>query len=161
MKKHTIETIVGVFVVIALIWAGFTVIKLARAAVLGEDSYPVYARFATVAGLRAGCSVNIYGMEVGHVRSLSLDADRQMVLVGLDVRKDVKIYDDASAAVKSAGLIGDKYIKIEPGGAGQVLKPGGTITETSVPADIEDLIGKFAFGDVKKDSRNTAGQTAR
>jgi phospholipid/cholesterol/gamma-HCH transport system substrate-binding protein len=63
----------------------------------------------------------------------------------------VKVYDDAAATIKSAGLIGDKYVKIDPGGAGVVLKPGGMITQTSAPADIEDLIGKYAFGDVKKE----------
>ncbi|OPY72959.1 MAG: hypothetical protein A4E62_00667 [Syntrophorhabdus sp. PtaU1.Bin002] len=52
---------------------------------------------------------------------------------------------------KPSGLIGDKYVKIDPGGAGVALKPRGIITQTSVPADIEDLIGKYAFGDVKKE----------
>jgi phospholipid/cholesterol/gamma-HCH transport system substrate-binding protein len=81
---------------------------------------------------------------------LGIDAERQMGVVAMNITKGVKVYDDAAATIKSAGLIGDKYVSIDPGGAGVVLKPGGLITQTSVPADIEDLIGKYAFGDVKK-----------
>jgi phospholipid/cholesterol/gamma-HCH transport system substrate-binding protein len=75
-----------------------------------------------------------------------------MGIVAMKINKGVKVYDDAAATIKSAGLIGDKYVKIDPGGAGEVLNPRGIITQTSVPADIEDLIGKYAFGDVKKES---------
>jgi phospholipid/cholesterol/gamma-HCH transport system substrate-binding protein len=161
MKKYSIETAVGIFVVIGLICVGYMAVKLGKVQVSGEDTYPLYARFATVVGLRVGSPVDIYGIEVGHVKSLSIDKERQMALVRIDVRKDMKIYDDASATIKTAGLIGDKYIRIDPGGAGEVLKPGATITETSVPTDIEDLIGKVAFGDVKKEPGAAPAQTGK
>jgi len=74
-------------------------------------------------------------------------------LITLKIRKGVKVYDDASAAIKTAGLIGDKFVNIDPGGGGEVLKPEGTITETTTPTDIEDLISKYAFGDVKKEDK--------
>jgi len=85
------------------------------------------------------------------VTSLGIDSERQMGVVGMKISKQTEVYDDAAATIKSSGLIGDKYVKIDPGGAGEVLKPRGIITQTSVPADIEDLIGKYAFGDVKKE----------
>ena len=81
---------------------------------------------------------------------LGIDAERQMGIIDMKINKGVQVYDDAAATIKSAGLIGDKYVKIDPGGAGVVLKAGGMITQTSVPADIEDLIGKYSFGDAKK-----------
>ena len=151
MKKYSMETMVGIFVVIGLICVGYMAVKLGKVTLLGEDTYPLFARFSTVSGLRVGSSVDIYGIEVGRVTALAIDGDRQMALVTMTIRKGMKIYDDGSATVKSSGLIGDKYVKIDPGGAGEVLKSGGMITETSVPADIEDLIGKVAFGDVKKE----------
>ena len=151
MKKYSIETTVGIFVVIGLICVGYMTVKLGKVSLFGEDTYPLYARFASVSGLRVGSSVEIYGIEVGSVTSLGIDAERQMGVVGMKINKGVKVYDDAAATIKSAGLIGDKYVKIDPGGAGEVLKPRGIITQTSVPADIEDLIGKYAFGDVKKE----------
>ncbi len=148
MKKYSMETAVGVFVLIGLICVGYMTVKLGKISLLGEDTYPLIARFVSVAGLRVGSSVEVYGIQVGSVQSLGIDAKRQMGVVEMKINKGVTVYDDATAAIKTSGLIGDKYIKIDPGGAGEPLKPGGAITQTSVPADIEDLIGKYAFGSV-------------
>jgi phospholipid/cholesterol/gamma-HCH transport system substrate-binding protein len=151
MKKYSIETAVGIFVVIGLMCVGYVTVKLGKVPLFGDETYPIYARFASVSGLRVSSSVEIYGIQVGSVTSLSIDSERQMGIVGMKLNKGTKVYDDAAATIKSAGLIGDKYVKIDPGGAGVVLKPQGIITQTSVPTDIEDLIGKYAFGDVKRE----------
>ena len=151
MKKYSMETVIGVFVLIALICVGYMTVKLGKISLFGGDTYPLKARFGSVSGLRVGSAVEIYGIEVGSVMHLGIDAERQMGIVDMKINKGVTVYDDAAATIKSAGLIGDKFVKIEPGGAGVVLKPRGMITQTSVPADIEDLIGKYAFGDVKKE----------
>ncbi len=87
---------------------------------------------------------------MGSVTSLDIDEQREMAVVGMRIDKGVKVYEDSAATIKTAGLIGDKYVKIDPGGAGPLLPPRGMITQTSVPPDIEDLIGRYAFGDVKK-----------
>jgi phospholipid/cholesterol/gamma-HCH transport system substrate-binding protein len=155
MKKYSIETAVGVFIVIGLICVGYMTVKLGKVSLFGDETYPLSARFASVSGLRVGSSVEIYGIQVGSVTSLVVDSERQMGIVAMKINKGVKVYDDAAATIKSAGLIGDKYVKIDPGGAGEVLNPRGIITQTSVPADIEDLIGKYAFGDVKKEPDKT------
>ncbi len=152
MKKYSIETVVGIFVVIGLIGVGYMTVKLGKLPYFSNDTYLISARFASVTGLRVGSPVEVMGIEVGRVERLTIDPDKQMALVELRISKDIKVYDDASAAIKTAGLIGDKFVKIEPGGAGAQLKPGGVITETTSPLDIEDLVGKYAFGDVKKDS---------
>jgi phospholipid/cholesterol/gamma-HCH transport system substrate-binding protein len=155
MKKYSIETAVGVFIVIGLMCVGYMTVKLGKVSLFGDETYPLSARFASVSGLRVGSSVEIYGIQVGSVTSLVVDSERQMGIVAMKINKGVKVYDDAAATIKSAGLIGDKYVKIDPGGAGEVLNPRGIITQTSVPADIEDLIGKYAFGDVKKEPDKT------
>jgi len=151
MKKYSIETAVGVFVVVGLICVGYMTVKLGKVSLFGEDAYPLTARFASVSGLRVGSAVEVYGIEVGSVMHLGIDAEKQMGVVGMKINRGVKVYDDAVATIKSAGLIGDKYVNIDPGGAGVVLKPGGVITQTSAATDIEDLIGKYAFGDTKKE----------
>jgi phospholipid/cholesterol/gamma-HCH transport system substrate-binding protein len=156
MKKYSMETAVGVFVVIGLLCVGYMTVKLGKLPIFGEETYPLYARFTSVSGLRVGSSVEIYGIQVGSVTSLGIDAEKQMGVVGMKIDRKTKVYDDADATIKSAGLIGDKYVKIDPGGAGAVLKPRGVITQTSVPADIEDLIGRYAFGDVKKEPDKAA-----
>jgi phospholipid/cholesterol/gamma-HCH transport system substrate-binding protein len=149
MKKYSMETAVGIFVVIGLLCVGYMTVKLGKVSLFGEDTYPLFARFTSVSGLRVGSSIEVYGIQVGSVTSLAIDSERQMGVVGMRIGTQTKVYDDAAATIKSSGLIGDKYVKIDPGGAGTVLRPRGVITQTSVPADIEDLIGKYAFGDVK------------
>ena len=161
MKKYSIETAVGVFVVVGLICVGYMTVKLGKVSLFGEDAYPLTARFASVSGLRVGSAVEVYGIEVGSVMHLGIDAEKQMGVVGMKINRGVKVYDDAVATIKSAGLIGDRYVNIDPGGAGAVLKPGGVITQTSAPTDIEDLIGKYAFGDVKKEPDRAAEKPTR
>jgi phospholipid/cholesterol/gamma-HCH transport system substrate-binding protein len=126
-------------------------VKLGNVSLLGGDTYVLQARFATVSGLKIGSPVEIYGIQVGRVDKLEIDPQKQLAWVELGIRNGINVYDDGSASIKTAGLIGDKFIKVDPGGSGNLLKPGGTITETSSALDIEDLIGRYAFGEVKKD----------
>jgi len=154
MKKYTMETVVGIFVVIGLLCVGYMTVKLGKVSLFGDNYYSLYARFASVSGLRDGSPVEIDGIEVGRVGQMSIDQERQMAIVELKIKKGIKVCDDASVSIKTSGLIGDKFVKIDPGGAGDILKPGGTITETTSALDIEDLISKYTFGDIKKDDKN-------
>jgi len=153
MKKYTIETVVGIFVVAGLLCVAYMTVKLGKVSLFGDNYYSLYAHFSAVSGLREGSPIEIDGIEVGRVERLTLDQEKQSPLVTLKIRKGIRVYDDASAAIKTAGLIGDKFVKIDPGGSGDILKPGGTITETTAAVDIEDLISKYAFGDIKKDDK--------
>jgi phospholipid/cholesterol/gamma-HCH transport system substrate-binding protein len=152
MKKYSIETVVGIFVVIGILCVAYMTVKLGKLSLFGDDYYSLYANFGSVSGLRVGSPIEVDGIEVGRVESLSIDQEKQAAVVELKIKKGIKIYDDAGASIKTAGLIGDKFVKVDPGGGGDVLKPGGRITETTSPIDIEDLIGKYAFGDIKKDT---------
>jgi phospholipid/cholesterol/gamma-HCH transport system substrate-binding protein len=95
--------------------------------------------------------VNILGIEVGRVERIFMDQETQKAIVEIKIKKGIKIYDDAIASIKTQGLIGDSYLSIDPGGAGELLGPRGIITETQAPLDIIELIGKYAFGEVKKE----------
>jgi phospholipid/cholesterol/gamma-HCH transport system substrate-binding protein len=150
MKRYKVETIVGIFVFLGLLCIGYMTVKLGKVSFLEDASYPVIAKFISVTGLRIGNPVNILGIEVGKVDKITMDQENQKAVVELKIRQGVKIYDDAIASIKSEGLIGDRYISIDPGGSGSLLGPKGTITETQAPVDIVDIIGKYAFGDVKK-----------
>jgi phospholipid/cholesterol/gamma-HCH transport system substrate-binding protein len=151
MKKYSLETVVGIFIVIGLLCVGYMTIKLGKIRMFGGDYYILYARFNSVSGLRVDSPVEIDGIEVGRVEQLKIDQDRQLAVVKLRIEKGIKVYSDAIASVKTSGLIGDKLVKIDPGGGGDLLSPGGSITETNSPVDIEDLIGKYAFGELKKE----------
>jgi phospholipid/cholesterol/gamma-HCH transport system substrate-binding protein len=154
MKKYTMETTVGIFLVLGLLCIGYMTVKLGHISLLGDNAYSLFARFTTVTGLRAGSLVYISGIEVGRVEKLTMDQENQKALVEMRVRKDIKIFDDAIASIKTEGLIGDMYLSIDPGGGGTPLKPGGFITETQPPLDIAGLVSKYAFGDVKKPDDN-------
>lgn len=153
MKKYSIETAVGIFVVAGLLCVAYMTVKLGKVSLLGNEYYSLYASFTSVSGLRLGNPVEIDGIEVGRVAGLNIDQEKQMAVVEMKIKNNIMIYDDAGASVRTAGLIGDRYVKIEPGGSGEILKPGGIITETTSPIDIEDLISKYAFGDIKKDDK--------
>jgi phospholipid/cholesterol/gamma-HCH transport system substrate-binding protein len=148
MKKSSIDLGVGIFVLIGLVCVGYLTIRLGKMEVFEDEYYFLNARFQSVTGLKAGANVEIAGVPVGKVDSISLDLKEQVALVQLKLKKDVVLTDDAIASVKTAGLIGDKYIKLSPGGSGEVLKPGDTILETESALDIEEIISKYAFGGV-------------
>jgi phospholipid/cholesterol/gamma-HCH transport system substrate-binding protein len=150
MKKYSKETVVGIFVVAGLVCIGYMTIKLGNVGILDDDTYALNARFNRVTGLREGNPVNMLGLEIGRVANFKMVQDEQAVIVEMRINKGIKIYDDALAAIKTEGLIGDRYMDIAPGGAGELLNPGETITETQSPTDLSELIGKYAFGDVKK-----------
>ena len=150
MKKYSNETIAGIFVVIGLICIGYMTVQLGNVSIFGDDSYSLYARFTSVAGLRVGNPVEMLGMEIGKVSSFKMDQEEQLAVVELKIKNGVNVYDDAIASIKTAGLIGDKYVSIDAGGGGDLLKQGDIIIETEAPADIGDLISKYAFGDVEK-----------
>jgi phospholipid/cholesterol/gamma-HCH transport system substrate-binding protein len=148
MKKYTQETVVGIFVVIGFLAIAYMTVKLGNIGFLGENSYTLYAKFNKVTGLRVGNPVSMLGLNIGRVESFKLDQDDQLVVVDFKINNGIKIYDDAIATIKTEGLIGDKFVSIDPGGSGELLKNGGTITDTESPTDIMDLVSKYAFGDV-------------
>jgi len=150
MKKYTMETIVGIFVVFGLICIGYMTVKLGNVHILGDDSYPLIAKFNTASGLKVGNPVEILGIEVGRVEHINMDQENQKAVVQIKIQNGIKVYDDAIAAIKTEGLIGDKYLSIDPGGSGTVLAPGGVIIDTQAAVDIVELISKYAFGEIKK-----------
>ena len=151
MMKYSKETLVGIFVVIGLACIGYMTVKLGNVGFFGENTYSLHAKFNTVTGLRQGNPVNMLGLEIGRVEKFTMDQENQQVAVLFKINKGIEIYDDAIASVKTEGLIGDKFVAIDPGGGGDLLANGDTITDTNSPTDIMDLVSKYAFGDVGGD----------
>ena len=148
MKKYSKETVVGIFVVIGLLCIAYMAVNLGNVGFIGENAYSLYGKFNTVTGLREGKPVNMLGLEVGRVQKFTMDQENQQVVVEFRINKGIEVFDDAIASIKTEGLIGDKYVAIDPGGGGDLLADGDTITDTTSPTDIMDLISKYAFGDV-------------
>lgn len=149
MGKYKMEVIVGIFVILGLICVGYMTVKLGHVSIFGDDSYTLKARFTSVTGLRTGSPVYIWGIEVGRVENIAMDQKEQKAVVELKIKKGVVIYDDAIASIKTEGLIGDKYLNIDPGGSGEPLAQGGVIADTQPAVEVTDLISKYVFGDIK------------
>jgi phospholipid/cholesterol/gamma-HCH transport system substrate-binding protein len=143
------ETVVGLFVLIGLLCVGYLTIKLGRMELLSDDGYRVVARFSSASGLRAGADVEIAGVPVGRVASIELTEDASSALVVLRLSPKLRLSEDTIAAIKTSGLIGDKYVNLAPGGSPDMIEQGGEIRETQAVIDIESLIAKFAFGGVQ------------
>jgi phospholipid/cholesterol/gamma-HCH transport system substrate-binding protein len=150
MKKTSVETAVGIFVLIGLISVAYLTIKLGKMEWFGDDYYTLDARFTSVSGLKAGAVVDMAGVEIGQVADIQLDNQRQVAIVNLKIKKGVILTDDVIASVKTSGLIGDKYIRLTPGGSDRILNTGDMIIETESALDIEELVSKYVFGDAEK-----------
>jgi len=144
MKRFNLEVTVGLFVVLGLCALAYLSVRLGQLQVGRGNTYDLTAVFPTVAGLREGATVEIAGVRVGRVQDIKLADYAAVVTLRLD--KQVKLQDDAIASIRTRGLIGEKFVRITPGGSERLLTAGGRIREVEPPIDIETLIGHFIQG---------------
>ena len=149
MKQAGVETLVGVFVLAGMASLAYLAISLGGLEIFQGNNYRVMALFGSASGLTSGDSIEIAGVEIGKVGRISLSDDDQ-ARVEMKIRGGVKLTEDVIASVRTKGLIGDRYIKLEQGGSERYIKAGGRIRETTPPLDIEELIGQFIFGKIDK-----------
>lgn len=147
MKRLNIETAVGLFVLLGIACLAWLSIKLGKLEIVGGDYVPVHAEFASVSGLKKGVSVEIAGVDVGKVESITLDNYSADVL--MKIRTGVKLPEDTIASIRTRGLIGDKYVSLSPGASGHMIPPNGKIRDTESAVDMEQLIGEFIHGSTK------------
>ncbi len=148
MKRYGVELAVGIFVVLGIIAMAYLSISLGDVEVFGNRGYPVYAEFDSTSGLKSGADVEIAGVVVGRVDSITLKDYAS--LVRLNIYPDVKIPEDSIASIRTRGIIGEKFIKINPGGSDKYIEPGGRITDTESSIDIEELVSKYIFSQENK-----------
>lgn len=149
MGNSRVEIIVGLFLVAGFLALGWLALQLGDIPWLTESkTYAINAEFNNISGVKSGADVQVAGVTIGKVRQLTLNKYRQAV-VTMQINRGVSIPVDSVASVKSQGIIGDKYIQISLGGDATLYKPGETIVDTESAVDLESLISKFAFGQVK------------
>ncbi|MFQ5659159.1 MAG: outer membrane lipid asymmetry maintenance protein MlaD [Gammaproteobacteria bacterium] len=144
MSEKKIEIIVGLFMLIGLASISYLAIMLGDINILGKNQYEIVARFTSASGLREGAFVEAAGVRVGMVDTIDFDPEDYLAVVTLAIDKDVPIHEDAIASIRTAGIIGDKFVKITPGGMGY-LEPGMEIAETEPSINLEELISKYVF----------------
>jgi phospholipid/cholesterol/gamma-HCH transport system substrate-binding protein len=146
-KSLNLELAVGIFMLVGLLAVAYLAINLGGIDLFGGNYTRISAQFDSVSGLKEGSRVEIAGVLVGKVDKISLDED-DMAMVELLIFPEVKLQSDVIASIKTQGIIGDKFVKISPGGDDVYLGDGDQITETESAIDLEDLISKYVFGDV-------------
>ncbi len=144
MSRSIAETLMGALVL--AIAAAFVVFAYTRTSVASVDGYELSAKFANVNGLMVGSDVRIGGIKVGSVTKQILDKNTFDAILRFTVDEAIELPTDTTAAVVSDGLLGGKYLSLEPGGADEILQPDGVILYTQSSINIEQLLGKFAFG---------------
>jgi phospholipid/cholesterol/gamma-HCH transport system substrate-binding protein len=148
----TRDFVTGLFVIVglgALAWLSFAV---GGVQYKGDGGFPVYGLFDQIAGLKPKAPVQIAGVHVGQVSSIGLDESFR-ARVDLDLDSNLKLPIDSSAAIVTAGILGDRYIQLTPGAEDEMMKPGEQIAYTESALVLERLIGKFLVnvGDKSKD----------
>jgi phospholipid/cholesterol/gamma-HCH transport system substrate-binding protein len=147
MNKRSLEILVGLFVLLGAAALLFLALKAANLTSFasGGDTYTVQARFDNIGGLKTRAPVRSAGVHVGRVTSVTLDAQTYQGLVTMEINRGIQFPRDSTAKILTAGLLGDQYIGIEPGGDEQELKAGDTLSRTQSAVVLENLIGQFLF----------------
>ncbi len=143
MANNAIETVMGA--VVLAVAGGFLYFAYNNSNVKPIEGYAVNASFANISGISPGSDVRVGGIKIGVVEKLLLDPKNYQAVATMRIGNDVKLPDDSTAAVQSAGLLGEKFIAIEPGGDEENLADGGKIQYTQPSVSIEEMIGKFVF----------------
>ena len=146
MRKLDLEFTVGIFVMVGILCLAYLSIRIAKEEIIGGKGYEVYAVFSNIGGLKVGSTASIAGVDVGQVTSITMEDYEAKVVIQFPF--EVQIQEDAIAAIKTKGIIGEKYVMISPGGAEEMIPPGGRIRETLPALDVEELISNFVFGKV-------------
>jgi phospholipid/cholesterol/gamma-HCH transport system substrate-binding protein len=143
MRKKPVETIMGLVVLfVAMLFLVFAY-KVSDLQVV--KGYNLSAEFIKVGGLSIGSDVRINGIKVGTVTGQNLNNENYLVNVIFSISPDVKLPKDSVVSIVSDGLIGDKFVKIDPGKDSELLKDGDSFSKTKDFKTIEDLVGEIIF----------------
>lgn len=149
MKQQIIETVVG-FVVICIAIISFIFFYKVSDSSKESDGYFLNAYFQNIEGLLEGNDVKLSGIKIGYIDKLTLEKGTYFAIAKLKIKKGIDIPSDSRAIVSTSGLLGGKYIKINPGAADDNLKENGKIKFTQSAINIEDLIGKLVYSMTSK-----------
>lgn len=137
------EITVGLFMIGGIIVLIYLSVTLGKIDLIGSRYYTATALFDSITGLKTGAMVEIAGVQVGKVTDIHLEED--MALVELSIFNEVKVTDDSIASIRTKGVIGEKFIKLTPGGSDEYLEDGGTIIDTESSISLEELVSKYIF----------------
>lgn len=149
MRNNIFEILVGTFVLVCAIC--FFTLSLRKSHIPTSDNYEVYAEFDNIEGVGAGSDIKISGVKIGTIADQTLNIKTYRAKLKLNIDKNIKLPKDSSAKIASSGLLGGKYLSIEPGAEDDLLENGDEIKFTQSAISLEDMLGKFIFGSKKEE----------
>jgi phospholipid/cholesterol/gamma-HCH transport system substrate-binding protein len=151
--NYKVEFASGVFLLLgiaALVWLATRATDFGQD--IGKDTYTISARFTNVGDLRDRAPVKIGGVTVGMVEAVTLDPVTFEAVVQMSVASRFnEIPSDTGASILTSGVLGDRYIGLEPGGAPDVLTDGDELFITQSALVLEQIIGKYLFNTGSED----------
>jgi phospholipid/cholesterol/gamma-HCH transport system substrate-binding protein len=147
-KTRRLEILVGAFMAAGLVALFFLAMQMSNLGSINTGSvYKVTARFDNIGGLKVKAPVTMAGVEVGRVLDIYYDMKdfRAVAVLGIYPQFD-SIPEDTFAKILTAGLLGEQYVGLDPGGSETSLREGGEIPVTQSAIVLEEVIGQFIYG---------------
>ncbi|MGZ8225559.1 MAG: outer membrane lipid asymmetry maintenance protein MlaD [Methylococcaceae bacterium] len=153
-KTNTQDTLVGLFVAAGVVGLFFLALQVSNlSSFVDQDSYIVIARFENSGGLKVKSPVSAAGVKIGKVKAISFDPKTYDSVVEMSIYAQYNtIPDDTTASIFTAGLLGEQYVNLEPGGSDEFLKNNGKIEITQSAIILEKAIGQFLFKSAEEKS---------
>lgn len=154
MSRNVIETVMG-GVVLVIAGSFLMTAYESRSINKVDDGYHIDAKFENATGVAVGSDVRLGGVKIGVVDKMDLDTKNYQAVVGMTIRSSVPLPSDSTASIVGDGLLGSKFISLEPGAEEAMLKDGGKVEYTQSSVSLEEMIGKFVFsgGGVEGDDK--------
>lgn len=149
MKSNTINFLVGLFVLIGLSALVYMSVTIGGVSVSDSGKYTLVAKFESSSGLKEGAFVEMSGVRVGLITSINYDPKAYESVVKLTLDNVITVPDDSVASIRTSGIIGDRFVKISPGGSEVNMSDGEEFIETESSISLEELISKYMFSQEK------------
>ncbi|MCW8834894.1 MAG: outer membrane lipid asymmetry maintenance protein MlaD [Rhodospirillales bacterium] len=143
MGRTLVETVMGA--VVLLVAGMFVYFAYNMAEVRAIQGYELKASFYKIGGLKKGADVQVSGIKVGTVTELGLDPQTYDAVITMSVSTDVRLPTDSAASIASEGMLGDKFVRLEPGRESTRIEAGGRIMKTKDYRSLEDQVGEIIF----------------
>ncbi len=145
MERTTLDLWVGIFLAAGMAAILVLALKVGNFSLTGSSTYPVYAYFDNIGGLKPKAPIKSAGVVVGRVAAIAFDQKQYKARVTLNIDRQYQFSKDSTACILTCGLLGEQYIGLDTGADDQMLKAGDTITLTQSAIVLEKLIGQFIF----------------
>ena len=143
MKRSVIETVLGA--VVLLVAGVFFFFAYTSSDIKPAVGYDISARFNAIDGLTEGSDARVGGVKVGTVTDMRVDQTTYQAVVTMTIESNIHLPVDTKAIISSDGLLGGKYVRLDPGHSEKKIADAGVLTKTKDVVSMEELLGKIIF----------------